>query len=240
MSDYAVAEFFKTESLLEVNLGQDGLLGFFAGNFPTIIAISRSIYDQEQITLERKRESYEDLKDLRDKLNDLDNIITSFGSLSDSDQAKYNELKLDIEHHENELEREDPIFFREEPLRMCAEYEFILKVESNFPGLMFAMTEFDRLLRMPIAGLISRGLGWMTTPLRIIVGMIVQNSNLGIAGNLIYMLVDQYPQLIEARMQAEKPTGRPNGYPDHEVDGYSIKEIKHETRTKHNSSKDDD
>lgn len=238
MSDYVVAEFFKTESLLDVSLGQDGLLGFFASNYPTIIAMSRSINDQEEKTLERKRDSYEELNDLRDSLSHLDSILSSIGRLSDSDQAKYNQLKLEIQFHEDELEREDPIFFRNKPLRMCAEYEFIDKCERNFPGLMFAMTEFDRLLRIPIAGLVSRGLGWVTSPLRIIVGTIVQHSNLGIAGNLIYMLVDQYPQLIEARMQAEKVTGRPADYPEHEVEGYGIKEIKNETVIKYKSEKD--
>jgi hypothetical protein len=241
MSDHVVAEFFKKESLLEVSLGSDGMLGFFAENYPTIIAMSRSIYDQEELTRERKHHSVLELREKREELSDLDSDLSSHGFLSDPDQASYSQLKLEIEFHEKELEREDDIFFRGDALRMCPEYEFISKVDLNFPGLMFAMTEFDRLLRIPISGLVSRGLGWLTAPLRFVVGTIVQHSNLGIAGQLIYMLVDQYPQLIESRMQAEKPTGRPPDYPQHEVDGYGIKEIKYESVTKwKNHQKDQD
>ena len=240
MSDHVVAEFFKNESLLEVSLGSDGMLGFFADNYPTIIAMSRSIYDQQEMTRERKHQSIFELTGLREDLSELDSALSSHGFLSDPDQAIYNKLKLDIEFHEEELDREDDIFFRGEVLRMCPEYEFISKVDLNFPGLMFAMTEFDRLLRIPISGLVSRGLGWLTSPLRLVIGTIIQHSNLGIAGQLIYMLVDQYPQLIESRMQAEKPTGRPANYPQHEIDGYGVKEIKYENVTKWKQSRKDD
>jgi len=239
MSDYFINEFFKKEKLLDISLGSDGMLGFFADNYPTIIAMSRAINDQTEKTLERKRDSVLELKDLRAELAELDSNKSTHGYLSDPDQSQYNDLKLKIEFHEGELEKEDDVFFRGESLRVCAETEFIVKVEKNFPGLMYAMTEFDRLLRIPISGLVGSGLKWISTPLRIIVGTIIQHANFGIAGQLIYMLVDHYPQLIEQRMLAEEPTGKPAEYEQLEVDGYAVKEIKREVTTKWNSYQDD-
>ena len=237
MSEYIVQQFFKQESLLDVSLGTDGLLGYFASNYPTIIAMARSISDQENQTIERKQESYEELQDLRKDLAYLDGLINSFGSLSDSDETRYNEINQLIEFHEAELEREDPIFFRNEPLRMCPEYEFISKMEYSFPGIMAAMVEFDRLLRIPISNLTKRGLGWAMLPLKLVVGAILRRADLGLAGNLIYMLVDQYPDLIRQRMRAEEPSGRPADYPEHEVEGYKVKEIKNEVSVKYGSKK---
>ena len=106
--------------------------------------------------------------------------------------------------------------------------------------MSYALCEFDRLLRVPIANLVAKGFGWVTVPLRWVVGAILQRTNLGVAGNLIYMLVDQYPDIIRARMQAEMPKGRPAGYPEHEIDGFGIKEKKHETVIKYNFRKDND
>lgn len=240
MSDYAVQQFFRKESLLSISLGQDGLLGFFADNYPTVIAMARAIQDQEEKTIDRKRQSYSELEDLRDDLSYYDRILSVTGQLSDSDKERYSEIQMSIEFHEDEIEREDPIFFRGEPLRMCAEYEFLQKLDLNFPGMSIALCEFDRLLRVPFAGWVAKGLGWASTPVRIVVGTILQHTNLGVAGNLIYMLVANYPQIIEQRMQAEMPTGKPVGYPDHEIDGYGIKEKKHEETIKYNYGKKDD
>lgn len=240
MSDYAVQKFFQKESLLSTTLGQDGLLGFFADNYPTIIAMARAIHDQEAKTIDRKQDSLQELGDLREDLAHLDQIISNFGGLEDSDQARYNEIQMSIEFHEGELEREDPIFFRGEPLRMCPEYEFLEKMEANFPGMSFALTEFDRLLRVPIARVVAKGFGWATLPLKVVVGAILERTNLGIAGHLIYMLVDTYPEIISSRMHAEMPTGRPSDYPEHEIDGYGIKEKKNEVIIKYKNRKRDD
>ncbi len=239
MSEYIVQNFFRKENLLSVSVGQDGLLGFFANNYTTIIAMARSIIDQENETVERKKESFMELEDLREELEFLDRRLSAQGYLDDSDQERYTEVKETIEFHEGEIEREDVIFFRGEPLRMCAEYEFIQKLESNFPGMSIALCEFDRLLRTPISSWIAKGLSFATTPVRIIVGAIVSHTNLGVAGSLIYMLVDHYPDIIKQRMQAEMPSGRPSGYPDHEVDGFSIKERKQEVVKKFHYEKND-
>ena len=44
MSDNVVQTFFADESLLSVSIGQDGLLGYFASNYSTIIAMYEAIY----------------------------------------------------------------------------------------------------------------------------------------------------------------------------------------------------
>jgi hypothetical protein len=228
MSDYVVQRFFQDESLLSISLGQDGMLGFFADNYPTLIAMSRAIIDQEELTVGRKQDSLMEIRDLREELTHLDTLLSTQGFLDDDDQSRYAEIKEEIKFHEEELETEDPIFFRGEPLRMCAEYEFLSKMETNFPGIMGALCEFDRLLRIPISGFVKKGLGWATLPLKVVVGAILERSNLGVAGQLIYMLVNNYPDIIKQRMQAEMPTGRPANYPEHEIEGFSIKEKKTE------------
>ena len=127
-------------------------------------------------------------------------------------------------------------------MKMCPEIEFISKVDREFPGLLEAICEFDRLLRIPIAGIMKKGLGWMLTPLKLVVGAIVERSSLGVAGNLIYMLVDQYPDLIRQRMEAEEPEDAPTNYDEMDINGYGIKEVKHETieKYKHYQKRDDD
>ena len=240
MSDYVVQRFFKSESLLSVSLGPDGMLGFFADNYPTIIAMSRAIIDQEEKTIERKQDALEEIGECREELAHLDRLLSSQGFLEDDDQARYAELTMIIKELEDQLDIEDPIFFRGEPLRMCAEYEFLSKVESHFPGMMGAMCEFDRLLRIPISSLVEKGLGWATLPLKIVVGAILERTNLGVAGNLIYMLVNRYPEIVKERMQAEMPSGRPAKYPQHEIDGFTIKEKKKEESIKYKKFKKDE
>ena len=239
MSDYVVQRFFAKESLLQVSLGQDGLMGYFTSNYPTIVAMARSIQDQEIETLERKKESYLELQDLRDELEFLDYKLTKQSKLNTADKKRHADLEDEIDFHEKELEREDPIFFRGESLRMCGEYEFITKMNCQLPGLMDALVEFDRLLRLPIAKIAKKGIGWATLPLKTIVGAIISRSDLGVAGNLIYMLVDQYPELIRERMVAEEPSGKPADY-DPELDGYNVKEFKKEKKLIWKHPKDDD
>lgn len=238
--EYAVQEFFKNESLLNVSLGSDGMLGFFASNYPKIVGMTRAIQNQQMLAFERQEEAREELSDLRDALSALDSLLTQHGSLSDDDEAEYKELQMKIEFFESEQVREDPIFFNGQPLKMCAEIEFITKVSNEFPGLLEAICEFDRLLRIPIAKLMKRGLGWSLTPLRLVVGTIVKNGNLGVAGNLIYMLVDKYPELIRQRMEAADPEEAPDDYDNMEVSGYGIKEIKRETIIKRKNYQKED
>lgn len=232
MSDSVVAEYFKEESLLTVSLGQDGLLGYFASNYSTILAMYEAIYTQEEETLEKKQEAYEELEELRETLGYYDAQLTSNGYLNDIEKGEYNETTLKIEENESRLEEEDVVFFRGEPLRMCAEYEFIDKLEGRFPGIMLAVLEIDHMIRRPISNWIGKSLSWITLPIKYVVGIIVRTSGLGVGGNLIYMLIDQYPEVIEQRMQPEVPTGRPVDYPDYKVEGFSIKEKKNETSMK--------
>ena len=208
MSDYVVAEYFKKESLLSVSLGQDGMLGYFATNYSTIIAMYEAIYEQEEETLEKKQQAYEELEDLRNLLSYLDDIISSNGFLNSTEQEQYTDTNMRIEENESILEKEDVVFFRSEPLRMCAEYEFISKAEGRFPGIMLAVVEIDHMLRRPISNWVGKCLSWSTLPLKYVAAIIVRTSGLGVGGNLIYMLIDQYPEVIKQRMQPEVPTGR--------------------------------
>ena len=228
MSDNVVATFFQDESLLSVSMGQDGLLGYFASNYSNIIAMYGAIDEQEEETCDKKRQAYEELEDLRNDLVHLDDQISTHGVLQPAEQGQYTKTKLAIEANEKLLEEEDIIFFRGEPLRMCADYEFIQKVEGRFPGIMLAMLEIDNMLRRPISSWVGKALGTASLPLKVIASFIIRTTNLGVAGNLLYMLIDQYPCIIQNRMAPEVPTGRPVDYPEYKLKDYSIKEEKHE------------
>jgi len=242
MSESAVQEFFKNESLLNITMGQDGLLGFFASNYPTIVGMTRAIQHQEMETWEKQGEAQTELDDLRDELEHLDSLLSQHGYLEDDDQARYEVVIKSIDFYEKEVQKQDRIFYGGKQLKMCPEVEFISKVNNEFPGLLEAICEFDRLLRIPIAKVMGKGLGWALTPLKLVVGTIVQRTNLGVAGNLIYMLVDKYPDLIRQRMEAQEPEDAPDDCDEMELKGYSVKEEKHEVikKYKHYPKKDDD
>jgi hypothetical protein len=231
MSEYAVAEFFKQESLLSVSLGQDGLLGYFASNYSMVIAMYDAIYYQQCQTLERKEEAFDELNVLRDEKEHLDRIISSGRTLNRQHQGRYNKIPSLIEHLEGELEREDPVFFRGFPLKRCSQYEFIELVEEKFPGAMLAIREIDHMLRGPVGNWVSQALSWGLLPMKYIVGTIIEKGRLGVAGNMIYLLLEHYPEVIKQRIQAEVPAGKPTDYPDYKADGLEIKEIRKEVYT---------
>ena len=235
--EHVVQEFFKQESLLSVSCGQDGLLGFFASNFPTIVGMTRAIQKQQDATYENQQDALIELEDLRDKLSGLDALLSQHGCLSDADRADYSDTTMKINHYEELAQKQDPIFYNGKPLKMCPEMEFIIKVNVEFPGLLQAICEFDRLLRIPIAGFAKRGLGWALTPLKMVIGAVIGRSNLGVAGNLIWMLVDTYPDLIRKRMEAVVPEDAPDDYDENDMNGYGVKEIKEEIIIKHNQQR---
>jgi len=232
MSEYVLQEFFKDESLLGVSMGQDGMLGFFASRYPTIIAMTRTLIEARDDICENGEDIQEKLCDAREGLWFLDCQINTNHTLSPSEQQDYTRLQHEIKSLETKLETisegKKPIFFRGSPLMSCPELEFIQKVDSRFPGLLESLCEFDRLIRMPIAKYLGRGISWAVTPLRVVVGLIVQKAGLGQAGSLIYMLIDHYPNLIMQRINAEEPSTQPDEYCENEINGYGIKEIKTE------------
>jgi hypothetical protein len=229
MSDYAVKEFFREESMLSIHLGQDGMLGFFASNYPTIISMARTIIEFRNDAIQEIQDTQEALKDARDNLSFLDELINTHKTLSVPDQSKYNSLKKEIKHYKAELKRQRPIFFRGEVITAAdPEFEFIRKVDYTFPGLLESLCELDRLIRIPIGNTLGNIMRCGITPLRFMIKMIVDKCNLGLAGSFMLMLVDQYPELMSERIYAEEASEQPEDYSDHDINGYGVKEIKEE------------
>ena len=252
MSNRAVAKFFKEQSFLELSVGQDGLLGYFADNYLDLVGMKRAILFQTEDTLAKKRDALQSLGEAETELDILKQTAKDIKEenkeireenktrtrkkrlkkMPDADVKLLNQqLPELIAYYKEIIDKEDLIFFRNKPLRRCANYEFIEHIDLRLPGIMEAMVEFDRLIRLPIAKLVGKGLSWATLPLKIVVGAILERTNLGHAGHLIYALVDSYPQIIQQRMNAEPASTVPDQYDEMEAARYSVREKKVEVKT---------
>lgn len=234
MSNYAVQRFMHMDpSLLNLSLGSDGLLGFFADNYINIIAMKRSMVEQNASLVKKKQYIMQDKAESEKRLEQVrifQRGLDAGQQLSDNDQKIINTYPGKIDQYEDAIDKEERIFFRGAPLKWCEEYEFIRKIDIELPGVLEAMCEFDRMIRQPIASTVRKGLSFISMPFKAIATAIIERWNLGHAGGLILLLIDTYPQVIERRMLSERPSEVLADY-DYDKEDYVVKETKTEVKT---------
>ena len=217
--DQIARKFFQNESRLQLELGQDGLIGFLASNYIEILGTFRAIKKQNALTAEKKENAQSELEDLRNKQRAFKKLGAQ---IKDAD---WKELNAKMDYWKKIREEDDVVYYKGKPIRFNSYVEFIMK----YPAVVEALDIIDGAARKPIgkgAGYASKIATW---PLKKVVMfsvicMGVKGAGRDLAAG-IYTLLESFPTFIEDKIANIDP-GMTSGSNNPEYDDLKLQEVK--------------
>ena len=212
-------KFFADDSMLQLEMGPDGKIGFLATNYIEILGIYRAISKQNHLTALKKENAQDELNALRLKQAQFQKKPKQ---IKDED---WKELNSKMEYWKGIREEKDIVYFRGKPVRRNSCVEFLMKYTS----LVEALSILDAAARQPI----GRGAEYLTRvatwPLKKVILFTVMclgakgaSKDIGAA---IYAIVDSLPYDIEDRIANVDP-GLTSGSNSPDYDELKLIEVK--------------
>ena len=212
-------KFFEDDSLLALEMGPDGVVGFMVSNYPQILGTYRAIEKQNHLTAIKKENAQKELNALRQ-------IHTTF--VKKSSQVKdedWRQLNEKMEYWKEVREEDDVVYYKGEPIRFNSYVEFIMKYTS----IVEAVSVLDSAARQPL----GRGASFVgkvaTWPLKKVVLFAVMCCGMkGVGKDIaaaIYAILDSVPAALEQRIANIDP-GITSGSNDVEIDSLRLIEVK--------------
>ena len=108
-------KFFEDESLLRLELGPDGVVGFLASNYVEVLGIYRAMVKQNEATCKKKEKAHQQVK------------IAQRVIAKAKNKTIPKEVAEKIKYWKEQMEEDDVIYYKGKPLYKSSALEFVLK-----------------------------------------------------------------------------------------------------------------